>query len=151
MITNEVLIKTENLQKSFGSLDNLSNATVEELKEIPDVGEITALSIADWFQQPQSQEMIKQLRDAGVNFDNLQVSTDERFAGLTFVLTGALTKFTRDEATEKIESMGGKVSGSVSKKTNFVVVGENAGSKERKARELGIAILSEADFLTMIQ
>ena len=139
------------LAKSFGSLDNLSNATVEELKEIPDIGEITALSIADWFQQPQSQEMIKQLRDAGVNFDNLQVSTDERFAGLTFVLTGALTKFTRDEATEKIESMGGKVSGSVSKKTNFVVVGENAGSKERKARELGIAILSEDDFLTMIQ
>lgn len=76
---------------------------------------------------------------------------DDRFAGKTFVLTGALTKFTRDEATEKIELFGGKASGSVSKKTSYVVVGENAGSKERKARELGIPILTEEEFLEMIQ
>jgi DNA ligase (NAD+) len=76
---------------------------------------------------------------------------DTRFAGQIFVLTGALTKFTRDEATEKIELFGGKVSGSVSKKTSFVVVGENAGSKERKARELNIPILSEDEFLNMLQ
>ena len=80
----------------------------------------------------------------------LQV-TDARFAGLTFVLTGALTKFTRDEATERIEHFGGTASGSVSKKTSFVVVGENAGSKERKARELNIPILSEEEFLDMLQ
>ena len=77
--------------------------------------------------------------------------TDSRFAGMTFVLTGALTKFTRDEATEKIEAFGGKAAGSVSKKTTYVVVGENAGSKEKKARELGIPILSEEDFLQMIR
>ena len=77
--------------------------------------------------------------------------TDARFAGMTFVLTGALTKFTRDEATEKIELFGGKAAGSVSKKTSYVVVGENAGSKEKKARELGIPILSEDEFLDMLQ
>ena len=138
------------LAKEFGSLDALMAATVDELKEVPDVGEVTALSIVEWFAQPQSIEMIQKLRDAGVNFNSLQVVTDSRFSGLTFVLTGALSKFTRDEASEKIELLGGKVSGSVSKKTNYVVVGENAGSKERKARELGIKILSEDDFLEMI-
>ena len=95
--------------------------------------------------------MIEQLRAAGVNFDSKRVLADNRFAGKIFVLTGALTKFTRDEATEKIELLGGKASGSVSKKTSYVVVGENAGSKERKARELGIPILSEDDFLEMLK
>jgi DNA ligase (NAD+) len=95
--------------------------------------------------------MIQQLREAGVNFESKRVVSDARFAGKTFVLTGALSKFTRDEATEKIELFGGKAAGSVSKKTSFVVVGENAGSKERKARELGIPILTEDEFLEMIQ
>ena len=95
--------------------------------------------------------MIQRLRDAGVNFQSLRQITDTRFAGKTFVLTGALSKFTREEAMEKIELLGGKASGSVSKKTSYVVVGENAGSKERKARELGIPILSEDEFLAMIQ
>lgn len=139
------------LARAFGSLDALMAATVDELKEIPDVGEITALSIADWFSQPQSRDMIEKLRLAGVNLQSTVSAADTRFSGVTFVLTGALSKFTRDEATEKIELMGGKVSGSVSKKTTYVVVGENAGSKERKARELGIQILSEDDFLAMIQ
>jgi DNA ligase (NAD+) len=95
--------------------------------------------------------MVEKLRDAGVNMTcQIQVA-DDRFAGKTFVLTGALTKFTRDEATEQIERFGGKASGSVSKKTSYVVVGENAGSKERKARELGIPILSEEEFLEMIK
>ena len=95
--------------------------------------------------------MLERLRQAGVNFESKRTLTDTRFSGLTFVLTGALTKFTRDEATEKIELCGGKVSGSVSKKTSYVVVGQNAGSKERKARELSIPILSEDDFLNMMQ
>ncbi len=139
------------LASSFGSLDALSKASEEELTAVPDVGRITAGFIADWFAQPQSMHMIQRLRDAGVNFESKREITDQRFAGKTFVLTGALSKFTRDEASEKIELLGGKVSGSVSKKTSFVVVGENAGSKERKARELGITILSEDDFLGMIQ
>jgi DNA ligase (NAD+) len=139
------------LANHFGNLDALMNATEEELTAVPDVGDITAKSIADWFTQPQSRSMVEKLRSAGVNFESKRVITDARFAGMTFVLTGALTKFTRDEATEKIELLGGKASGSVSKKTTYVVVGENAGSKERKARELGIPILSEDDFLAMIQ
>ena len=139
------------LATQFGTLDALMQATEEELTNVQDVGAITAKNIADWFAQPQSQHMIQRLREAGVNFESKRAITDTRFAGMTFVLTGALSKFTREEATEKIELFGGKASGSVSKKTTYVVVGENAGSKERKARELGIPILSEDDFLAMIQ
>ena len=139
------------LASTFGTLDALMNATEEELTEVPDVGAVTAKNIADWFAQPQSQHVIEKLRQAGVNFESKRTITDARFAGMTFVLTGALSKFTREEATEKIELFGGKASGSVSKKTTYVVVGENAGSKERKARELNIPILSEDDFLDMIQ
>ena len=138
------------LASHFGSLDALMQASAEELIEVPDVGEITAISISEWFCQEQSKNMIEKLRTAGVNFESTRILTDTRFAGMTFVLTGALTKFTREEATEKIELFGGKASGSVSKKTTYVVVGENAGSKERKARELGIPILSEDDFLAML-
>ena len=139
------------LASRFGSMDALMNATLEELTEVPDVGEITAQNIYQWFRQEQSVQLIEKLRNAGVNFESKRVISDARFAGMTFVLTGALSKFTREEATEKIELLGGKASGSVSKKTSYVVVGENAGSKERKARELGIPILSEDDFLNMIQ
>ena len=139
------------LASTFGSMDALAEASLEELTAVPDVGEITASSIFDWFRQEQSKHIIQRLRDAGVNFSATRVVSDRRFAGMTFVLTGALSKFTREEATEKIERLGGKASGSVSKKTTYVVVGENAGSKERKARELGIPILSEDEFLNMIQ
>ena len=139
------------LATHFGSLDALIAASVEELTEVPDVGQVTAENIAAWFNQPQSRNMVEKLRFAGVNFESLRTVTDDRFAGKTFVLTGALSKFTREEATEKIELFGGKAAGSVSKKTSYVIVGENAGSKERKARELGIPILSEDDFLQMIE
>ena len=139
------------LASTYGSMDALMAASVAELTQVSDVGEVTARFIHDWFAQEQSRHMIHQLRAAGVNFESQRVVSDTRFAGMTFVLTGALSKFTRDEATEKIELFGGKAAGSVSKKTTYVVVGENAGSKERKARELGIPILSEDDFLEMIQ
>lgn len=139
------------LAKAFGSMDALLTATPEMLRDIPEIGEITAEFICDWFAQPQAVNMINRLREANLNFQSTHTVSDARFAGMTFVLTGALTKFTRDEATEMIESFGGKASGSVSKKTTYVVVGENAGSKERKARELEIPILSEDDFLAMIK
>ncbi len=138
------------LAAHFGSLETLMHASAEDLTALDDIGEVTAKSIRDWFDQPQSQHMIQRLQEAGLNTQSLRTVTDARFAGLTFVLTGALSKFTREEASEKIEMFGGKTSGSVSKKTNYVIVGENAGSKERKARELGIPILSEDAFLNMI-
>ena len=139
------------LAAAFGNLENLMAADVEALTQVEDIGEITARSIVSWFSQPQSEHLICRLKEAGVNMESLRKITDTRFAGKTFVLTGALTKFTREEASQKIELLGGKVSGSVSKKTSFVVVGENAGSKERKARELGIPLLTEDEFLEMIQ
>ncbi len=139
------------LASHFGSMDALMAASEEELTLVEDIGSVTAEAIVSWFRQDQSRKMLDRLRAAGVNFESKRVVTDARFAGMTFVLTGALSKFTREEATEKIERFGGKAAGSVSKKTSYVVVGENAGSKERKARELGIPILSEDDFLSMLQ
>ncbi len=139
------------LSSAFGTLDNLMAASAEQLMELPDIGAVTAQFIAQWFAQPQSRHFVERLRSAGVNFNSLRVITDTRFAGKTFVLTGALSMFTREEATERIELFGGKAAGSVSKKTSYVVVGENAGSKERKARELGIQILTEQEFLDMLK
>lgn len=139
------------LAQHFGNMEALENASIEELTTVSDVGVVTAENIYGWFQSPQSRSLLQRLKDAGVNMESKREVADTRFAGMTFVLTGALSKFTRDEATEKIELFGGKASGSVSKKTTYVVVGENAGSKEKKARELGIPILSEDDFLAMIQ
>jgi len=139
------------LAQAFGDLDALMEADEARLTQVPDVGEITAQSIVSWFRSPQSRHMIERLRAAGVNFRCDMEITDRRFEGKTFVLTGVLTRFTREEATERIEAFGGKASGSVSKKTSFVVAGENAGSKLRKANELGIPVLTEEEFLEMLE
>lgn len=138
------------LAKTFGSLDRLMEASAEELTQVRDIGAVTAENIVSWFANPQSQHMLRRLREAGVNFESRIRQEDDRFAGMTFVLTGALSLFSRDEATEKIELYGGKAAGSVSKKTTYVVAGENAGSKLKKANELGIPVLSEEDFLKML-
>lgn len=139
------------LARTFGDLDHLMSAKEEDLTNVPDIGEITAKNLLSWFSSPQSIDLIEQLRKAGVNFECKEQIIDTRFAGMTFVLTGALSLFTRDEATEKIEKLGGKASGSVSKKTTYVIAGENAGSKLKKANDLGIPVLSEQDFLNMLQ
>lgn len=140
----------KSLARYFGNLDNLMAASEEELMAVPDIGGITAANLLAWFADPQSKDLIERLRRAGVNFQCHEQATDTRFAGITFVLTGALSLFTRDEATAKIEALGGKASGSVSKKTTYVVAGENAGSKLKKANDLGIPVLSEQDFLNML-
>ena len=139
------------LASTFGSLDALMQADMDTLTAVPDVGQTTAENIMQWFASDQSRDLIEKLRAAGVNFESHNAVTDTRFAGKTFVLTGALSLFTRDEATEKIESFGGKAASSVSKKTSYVVAGENAGSKLKKANELGIPVLSEQEFLEMLQ
>lgn len=138
------------LASRFGSLDALMAATEEELTQVPDIGAITAKSIAEWFQNPQSRHLIETLRDAGVNMLSQEAPTGDKLAGKTFVLTGTLEGFTRDEAGARIEALGGKVSGSVSKKTSYVVAGEAAGSKLKKANELGIPVLTEAEFLGLL-
>ena len=139
------------LASHFGSMDAIIAATEEELTAIDDVGPITAGFIRSWMDSPQSRDLLARLKEAGVNMVDRTEKVDARFAGLTFVLTGALTKFTRDEATEMIELRGGKASGSVSKKTSYVVAGENAGSKLTKAQDLGIPVLTEDEFLQMLQ
>lgn len=138
------------LAAHFADLDELMAASVDELTLIPDIGAITANFITEWFTKPQSQHQIKLLREAGVDFSSKEERKDNRFAGLTFVLTGTLSRYTRDEASAIIESYGGKASGSVSKKTSYVLAGENAGSKLTKAEALGISIISEDDFAAMI-
>lgn len=139
------------LASHFSDLDELMNAGMEELTLIPDIGAITAGFIVEWFSKPQSRHLISLLRNAGVSFVSKEEKKDNRFAGLTFVLTGALQSFTRDEASAIIESYGGKASSSVSKKTSYVLAGENAGSKLTKAESLGIRILTEEEFAAMIQ
>jgi DNA ligase (NAD+) len=138
------------LSRTFQTLDRLAAATVEELTEVPDIGGITAKCLVEWFADPQSQHLIETLRGAGVNFANTEAPVGTKFAGMTFVLTGTLTAFTRNQAKEMIERNGGKVSGSVSKKTTYVVAGEAAGSKLTKAQSLGVTILSEEAFLEMM-
>ena len=139
------------LAARFQTLENLQNATLEELTAVDDIGEITAQSILDWMASPQSRHLIDRLREAGVNMTAAEQGSDRRFEGMTFVLTGALEKFTRDEASEMIEARGGKSAGSVSKKTTYVVAGETAGSKLRKAQELGIPVLTEEEFLELLK
>ena len=139
------------LAAHFKTLDALETATLEELTAIDDIGEITAHSLLEWMSSPQSRHLISRLREAGVNMTATDRGDDQRFAGMIFVLTGALERFTRDEATELIEARGGKAASSVSKKTTYVVAGESAGSKLRKAQELGIQILTEDDFLALLK
>ena len=139
------------LAARFRTLEALQNATLEELTKIDDIGEVTAQSILDWMASPQSQHLIGRLREAGVNMTAAEQGSDRRFAGMTFVLTGALEKFTRDEASEMTEARGGKAAGSVSKKTTYVVAGEAAGSKLRKAQELGVPVLTEDEFLELLK
>jgi DNA ligase (NAD+) len=139
------------LAARFRTMDALDAASEEELTEIPDVGAITARCIADYLAQPQSQDLIARLKAAGVNMESTAQLVDERFAGMTFVLTGTLTRFDRKTAQGLIEERGGKAAGSVSKKTTYVVAGEAAGSKLNKARELNIPILTEEEFAAMLE
>ena len=139
------------LSGTFGSLDAILAASEEEMTEVRDIGSTTAQSIVQWRAQEQSQHLIARLRELGVNFTGEQTVKGDLFAGKTIVLTGKLTVFTRKQATELIESLGGRASGSVSKKTDFVVAGENAGSKLKKANELGIPVYTETEFQALIQ
>ena len=139
------------LAQRFMTLDDLMAADADTLTQVNDIGAVTAASIMEWFGQEQSRVLVERLREAGVNFTCQSEITDRRFEGKTFVLTGALSLFTREEATEKIEGFGGKAAGSVSKKTSYVVAGENAGSKLRKANELGIPVLTEEEFIEMLR
>ena len=139
------------LSAHFQTFDAFAAATVEELTQINDVGAITAQSIVDYLSQPQSQDLIARLKAAGVNMVSTAAVADRRFAGMTFVLTGTLTRYDRKTAQELIEARGGKAAGSVSKRTTYVVAGEAAGSKLKKAQELDIPILTEDDFAKMLE
>ena len=140
------------LAKKYRSMDNLMEATLEDLRMVEDIGEISAKSIYDFFRQEQTRDLINRLKEANVNMIEVEEEgIDDRFKGLTFVLTGTLSKFTRKEASDLIEKFGGKTSSSVSKKTNYLLAGEDAGSKLTKAQSLGVEIISEEQFENMIK
>lgn len=140
------------LARRFKTMDNLANASLEELSFIDDIGPIMAKSIVDFFTQGQTKDLIQKLKTAGVNMEAIDAEdTDDRFSGLTFVLTGSLENFTRDQASNIIEKFGGKVTSSVSKKTSYVLAGEEAGSKLTKAQSLGVTIISEQEFNKMCE
>jgi DNA ligase (NAD+) len=142
----------KDLSRYFGNLDAILEAGVEQLLEVPDVGPIVAQSIRTFFEQAHNREVIEQLRAAGVHWPEQVVEhVAKPFAGQTFVLTGTLPNLTRDQAAERIEASGGKVAGSVSKKTNYVVAGAEAGSKLTKALELGVAVIDEAGLIKLLE
>ena len=140
------------LSRKYKEMDNLMKADYEELSQINDIGPIVANSIATFFSESQTIDLIEKLKNAGVNMKSLEEeSEDKRFEGKTFVLTGSLQEFTRGEASTIIERFGGKTSGTVSKKTDFVLAGEEAGGKLTKAQNLGIQIITETEFKEMIE
>lgn len=139
------------LAAHFKTFDIMAAATVEELTEIDDVGAVTAQCIVDYLAQPQSQDLLRCLRKAGVNMESSRQLVDNRFSGMTFVLTGTLMRFDRKAAQAMIEERGGKAAGSVSKRTTYVVAGEAAGSKLKKAQELNIPVLTEEEFAEMLK
>ena len=135
------------LAKTYENMDNLSNASIEDLSQVDEVGPIVANSINEFFSQEQTKDLLKRLKDAGVNMERQkEENEDDRFAGKTFVLTGSLEKYSREEASNIIEKFGGKTSSSVSKKTTYLLAGEDAGSKLTKAQSLGVQIISENEF-----
>lgn len=139
------------LAAHFKSFDALAGASLEELTEISDVGGVTAQFILDWIASPQSRDLIARLKRAGVNMESTAKQVDNRFAGQTFVLTGTLSQFDRKTAEGMIEERGGKAASSVSKRTTYVVAGEEAGSKLKKAQELNIPVLSEDEFAKLLK
>lgn len=139
------------LARQFGSMDRLQEATREELCAIPDIGEITAESLCRWLESAQSRHLIARLREAGVNMTQPDEQLSHRLEGRTFVITGTLEKRSRQEMTQFIQQHGGKVSGSVSKRTDYLVAGEDAGSKLQKARELGVPVLTEGELEAMTE
>ena len=140
------------LAKKYRSMDNLMEASLESLNAVDDMGEIMAESVFEFFAQPQTKDLVARLKNYGINMEALEEeSTDLRFDGKIFVLTASLDSFSRKEAEEIIEKFGGKTSGSVSKKTSFVLAGEDSGSKLTKARELGIRVITEDEFKDMIK
>lgn len=142
------------LANHFRSIDKLAAASVDELDDIPEIGLTVAESVHEWFRVPDHRDLVARLKTAGVETESDAASTamiDDRFVGKTFVLTGKLQKYTRDEAGSLIEERGGRVSGSVSKKTDYVVAGEDAGSKLTKAESLGVTVLTESEFQAMVE
>ncbi len=138
------------VMKQFGTMEQLAQADVEQLTEVPDIGEVSAGCIRSFFEDPSNQEMIQRLKKEGVNMTRIaQEGSSELFAGMTFVITGTLPNLDRKQAAEMIEQNGGKVSGSVSKKTTYLLAGENAGSKLTKAESLNITVLSEEQLMQM--
>jgi DNA ligase (NAD+) len=140
------------LARAFPTVDDVFAASVDQLAEVEDVGEVIAESVTQWFGDSRNRDLIARLRKAGLNFDSslyAAASAIGPFSGKTFVLTGTLPTMTREEASAKIEALGGKVSSSVSKKTDCVLAGEEAGSKLEKAQKLGVKIIDEAEFVKM--
>jgi len=139
------------LADAFGTMDRMMQASTEELERVQEIGPRISTAIVEFFEVPANRELIEKLRQAGLNFTAQQKKTSSKLSGLTFVLTGTLPTLTREEAKERIEREGGNVTGSVSKKTSYVVAGEDAGSKLDKARTLGVPVLDEAGLLQMLE
>ena len=138
------------LAKNFGGLEKLASASEEDLAKMPDIGPVVARSIHQWFKNQENKNFIEKLKKAGVKIKNQKTKTEKRkLSGLTFVLTGGLESLTRDEAKAKIRELGGEISESVSKKTDYVIAGSEPGSKFEKAKKLEVKTITEKEFLKL--
>lgn len=151
-ISNVGKSAAKNLMKKFKSIENLMNASYAQLIEVNDIGDISAMAIINYFKNPDNRKVVNKLKNYGVNMEIIEDNdNDDRFAGMTFVVTGTLPTLSRKEASDIIEKHGGKVSGSVSKKTNYLLAGENAGSKLIKAQSLNVKIIDEETLFEMVK
>ena len=140
------------LAKKFKKLENIAEAGLKELQNVPDVGPVVAQSIHAWFQKPYNKNILSKFKKAGVHIIEEMVTKEStKFAGKTFVLTGTLESLGRDEAQDKIRELGGDVSGSVSKNTDYVIAGSESGSKHDEAKRLKVKIIDEKEFLKMLK
>ena len=143
---------SRSLINHFHSFDDIAKATEEEIKQVADIGEISAKLVYEFFHDEENIALLNKLKEANVNMaEEKTEKTSDKFQGLTFVLTGTLETMGRSEASEIIQSLGGKASGSVSKKTSYVIAGANASSKLTKAKSLGVKIITEQEFLAMVK
>jgi DNA ligase (NAD+) len=150
-IDNVGEIAAKQLARHFGTMDALANASMDDVLAIHGMGETIARSVTDWFRNPGARKLIERLRDRGLNFEEPRQQRSGALKGMTVVLTGTLRGLSREQATERIEASGGKVTSSVSKKTSFVVAGADAGSKLEKARSLSVRVIDEDELMRLLE
>ena len=146
----QVAVRVEGIAKHFGTMDAIANASLDDVLAVLGIGETIAESLVSWFADPKARKLIKRLEERGLTFEEPRTQTGDALKGMTVVITGTLPTLSREQANALVEGHGGRIASSVSKKTSFVVVGDDAGSKLEKATSLGVKTITEAELLNLV-